>query len=293
MAYIHPSRYQHPLDKQLLDKIRGTPGIDVLVRETSAVYNERVSRMELLGNGVLVTERSFPKLKEAMGSISAVLGIKEPDTFVVGNGEPNAYTSGIKNPFIVISQELLRRISPDEAAGILAHECGHIACDHLLWHNVVTTMMAGIGAISKVAATVFSALTPVLLRGYRASEYSADRAAVVALGRPAPIQGGLMKLLTGHTGFESELDIEEICRQADRLDEYLDESTWNRLLGITQRMFLTHPWTIVRIRELHRWEVSGELAAAICDDDGGRIFPDGSGSDGGEAVNPNTVFGGI
>lgn len=290
MAYIHPSCYQHPLDKQLLEKIKGTVGVDVLVREASAVYNERVSRIELLGNGVLVTERSFPDLKKAMVSISAMLGIEDPDTFVVGNGEPNAYTSGIKKPFIVISQELLRRVSPDEAVGILAHECGHIACDHLLWHNVVTTMMAGIGAFSKVAATAFSALTPVLLRWYRASEYSADRAAVVALGRPAPIQGGLMKLLTGHTGFETELDIEEICRQADKLDEFIGENTWNKLLGLSQRLFLTHPWTIVRIRELYRWEESGELEAAILDDDGVRIPSNGAGSGGVETVNPNTVL---
>ena len=77
-----------------------------------------------------------------------------------------------------------------------------------------------------------------------------------------------MKLLTGHTGFESELDIEELCRQADKLDEYLGESAWNKILGIQQKMFLTHPWTIVRIRELHRWEQSGDLFATIQDDDG-------------------------
>ena len=267
MAYIHPSRYQHPLDKTLLDKMRATVGVDALVSAASSAYQERVNRIELLGNGVLVTERSFPQLKVAMVNTSAVLGIKEPEVYVVGNGEPNAYTSGIKSPFIVISQELLRRISPDEAAGILAHECGHIACEHLLWHNVLMTAMSGIGSLSKVAATAFTLMSPFVFKWYRASEYSADRAAVVALGRPAPIQGGLMKLLTGHTGFESELDIEEICSQADRLDKYLGESFWNKLLGVTQRMFLTHPWTIVRIRELHRWDASGDLAEVLADPD--------------------------
>jgi len=279
MAYIHPTRYQHPLDKKLLDKMRDIVGIDTLVKEASNAYHERVSRMLLLGNGALVTERSFPKLKAGMIRISAVLGIEEPDVYVVGNGEPNAYTSGIKNPFIVISQELLRRISADEATGILAHECGHIACEHLLWHNVLMTTMSGIGTLSKIAATAFSLLSPFVFQWYRASEYSADRAAAVALGRPAPIQGGLMKLLTGRTGFESELDIEEICRQADKLDEYLGENVWNKLLGITQRMFLTHPWTIVRIRELHRWEQSGGFFDAIKDDDGRIIVGDNTVSD--------------
>ena len=52
-------------------------------------------------------------------------------------------------------------------------------------------------------------------------------------------------------------------------------------------MFLTHPWTIVRIRELHRWEESGELYAAISDDDGGLITPDDGNH---EAVNPNAVM---
>lgn len=291
MAYIHPTRYQHPTDKQLLDKIQNLPGIDVLVREASAAYHERVSRIELLGNGALVTDRSFPKLKEAMSRTAAVLGIHEPDVFVVGNGEPNAYTSGIKNPFIVISQELLRRVSPDEAAGILAHECGHIACEHLLWHNVLMTAMSGIGALSKIAAGVFSLMSPFVFQWYRASEYSADRAAVVALGRPAPIQGGLMKLLTGKTGFESELDIDSICAQADKLDEYLGQTAWNKLLGVTQRMFLTHPWTIVRIRELHRWEQSGNMAAALMDDDGGRIVEEnGTSPENPDSQNPASAL---
>lgn len=287
MAYIHPTRYQHPLDKQLLDRMRNIVGIDVLVKEASGLYQERVSRIELLGNGALVTERSFPKLKAAMVQTSAILGIQEPDVYVVGNGEPNAYTSGIKNPFIVISQELLRRVSPDEAAGILAHECGHIACEHLLWHNVLMTAMSGIGALSTIAATAFSLMSPFVFQWYRASEYSADRAAVVALNGPAPIQGGLMKLLTGNTGFESELDIDEICRQADKLDEYLDQNVWNKMLGVMQRMFLTHPWTIVRIRELHRWEQSGDMSTALKDDDGNMIaVGEGVSVDAPDSVNP-------
>ena len=275
---IPAQSYQHPLDKKLLEKIKGIVGIDVLVRETSAAYNEIVGRIELLGNGVLVTERSFPKLKAGMARNAAMLGIREPDLFVIGRGEPIAYTSGIKDPFVVISTELLRRVSDDEAVAILAHECGHIACDHLLWHNVVTTVMAGIGALSRIAATAFSVATPVLLKWYRASEYSADRAAAVALAGPAGIQGGLMKLMTGSTGFESELDIEEICRQADKLDSYLDESTWKKILGLSQRMFLTHPWTIVRIRELHRWETEGGLDAVLRDDDNNIVTPDTSGN---------------
>lgn len=274
MAYIHPTRYQHPLDRSLLSTIRATPGIDALVRESSAAYNEIVSRIELLGNGVLVTDRSFPKLKAAMAKIVAMLGIEEPDVYVVGRGEPIAYTTGIKQPLIVVSTELLRRVSEDEAAAILAHECGHIACDHLLWHNVLTTIMSGAGVLSPLVAAASSLVVPQLFKWYRASEYSADRASAVALGNAAPIQGGLLKLITGQTGFESDLDIEEICRQADRLDSYLDEGLWKKLLGYSQRMFLTHPWTVVRIRELHKWDASGELQTALVDDDGNAITPD-------------------
>lgn len=261
--HIAPQEYQHPLDRSLLSKIQATPGVDTLVRKSSAAYNEIVSRIELLGNGVLVTPRSFPKLKDAMVKNAAMLGIKEPDLYVVGHGEPVAYTTGIEQPMIVVSTELLRRISEDEAAAILAHECGHIACDHLLWHNVLTTIMAGASAISKTIATASTLAMPLLFKWYRASEFSADRAAAVAMGGVAPIQGGLMKLMTGRTGFESELDIEEICRQADRLDSYMDEGIWKKLLGYSQRMFLTHPWTIVRVRELHNWDKSGELEGML------------------------------
>ena len=268
--------YQHPLDKLYLDKLRGVPcGVDTLLRTISGSLHEKMARIELLGNTVRVTAASFPQLKDPMPGIAARLGIPEPPVFVSGEGLPNAYTAGLDNPYVVVTAGLLYRVTPREIAGILAHECGHIACGHLLWQSVLNALLSGAGALSELAAKVINFLTPLLFKWYRASEFSADRAAAVAFGDPVPIQGGLMHLMTARTGFESAFDIDEICRQADELDRFLDDNTWNKILGHVRSLYMTHPWTILRIRELHRWTGSGGLASVFIDDDGNPRFQPG------------------
>ena len=266
--------YQHPLDKKFLDQIQKVPGMDAVIREFSGFYNEVYSQIELMSESVLVTERTFPTLNEAMPRICSMLGVERPKLFVNGSGLPQAYTTGIKKPVVVVTAGLLFRCNQKEIEGIIAHECGHIACNHLLYHNVLTTILSGVGMFSKVARTVLTMASPVLFKWYRASEYSADRAAAVALGDPDAIQGGLYKLMTGSTVFQNDLDVQEICKQADELDGYMDESFWKKFVGISLNTFRTHPWTIFRIRELYNWTSSGELKKVLTDDDGRLISAD-------------------
>ena len=269
--------YQHPLDKKFLNQIQQIPGMDTVIREVSGLSNEIYSQIELMSESVLVTEKTFPTLNEAMPRICSMLGVEQPKLFINGSGLPNAYTAGIKKPVVVVTAGLLFRCDQKEIEGIIAHECGHIACNHLLYHNVLTTILSGIGMFSSVARTALTLASPLLFKWYRASEYSADRAAAVALGDPDAIQGGLYKLMTGSNAFQKKLDVQEICRQADDLDGYMDESFWKKLVGISLNTFRTHPWTIFRIRELHRWTTSGELKKVLTDDDGRLITSENNG----------------
>lgn len=58
----------------------------------------------------------------------------------------------------------------------------------------------------------------------------------------------------------------------------MDESFWKKLVGISLNAFRSHPWTIFRIRELHRWTSAGELKKVLTDDDGRIITPDSNGN---------------
>lgn len=270
--------YQHPLDKKFLDQIQQIPGMDAVIRELSGLYNEVYSQIELMSQSVLVTEKTFPTLNAAMPRICSMLGVECPKLFVQGDGMPNAYTTGIKKPVVVVTAGLLFRCSQKEIEGIIAHECGHIACNHLLYHNVLNTILSGVGMFSNVARVALSVASPLLFKWYRASEYSADRAAAVALGDPDAIQGGLFKLMTGRTDFQNEFDVQEICKQADDLDGYMDENFWKKFVGLSLNAFRTHPWTVFRIRELHRWTTAGELKKVLTDDDGRLITFENNGN---------------
>ena len=48
------------------------------------------------------------------------------------NPSPNAYTLAIagRKPFIVVHSALLELMEPAEVQAVLAHELGHLKCDH-------------------------------------------------------------------------------------------------------------------------------------------------------------------
>ena len=60
-------------------------------------------------------------------------GIPMPKLYVIPDDSPNAFATG-RNPekgAVAVTEGLLRALSRDEIAGVIAHELGHIA--HRVW----------------------------------------------------------------------------------------------------------------------------------------------------------------
>lgn len=256
------------MDREFLSVLRATPAFDSIVKTVLAKGPEIVMKAKYLGGAVRATADQCPDIYKQLSSVCNVLGIKEPELYISGEAEPNAFTFGDKNPIVIITAGLLDRVSKDELQGIIAHECGHIACHHVLYHTVVTLLLGGSASFFKLNTIITTALALKMFQWYRASEYSADRAAAVALKNPDMIQHGLMKIMAGNSPIIRQISKEEIIRQADEMDKYID-SFWEKMVTFFfVSGTMVHPFTCFRIRELQKWQDSGEFDKVFLNDDG-------------------------
>ncbi|MFB6152489.1 MAG: M48 family metallopeptidase [Haloarculaceae archaeon] len=91
-------------------------------------------------------EDGYPEIHDRVESLADEMGIEKPRLMVARMGVPNAFAVGRKGAgTVVVSQELLRRLEPDEVEGVLAHELAHIR------NRDVVMMVLGQGVASIVA----------------------------------------------------------------------------------------------------------------------------------------------
>ena len=265
---IHPSKYQHEMDKNTLDALRAIPAFDTAVRKFLESGAEITMKARYLGGSPRVTEKQCPHIYRLLPPICNVLGINQPELYISGESEPNAFTFGDRKPIVVVTAGLLDRVTEDELRGIIAHECGHIACHHVIYHTVATLLLSGGATLFNLGGVITSAILMKMLQWYRASEYSADRAAAVAMKSPSMIQHGLIKIMAGNSDVVRHVSLDEIIKQADEMDEYI-ESFWNKMITFfTLSGGMSHPFTNFRVRELQRWKESGDFDKVFLNDDG-------------------------
>lgn len=265
---IHPSKYQHPMDQETLDALRAVPAFDTIVRKSLKAGPEIGMKARYLGGAIRVTETQCSHIYKLLPPICDMLGIKEPELYFSGEAEPNAFTFGDENPMVVVTAGLLNRVSEDELRGIIAHECGHIACHHVVYHTVAMLLLSGGASFLNLHGLLTTGLMLKMMQWYRASEYSADRAAAAAMKNPSMIQYGLIKIMAGNSEFIRDISLDEVIKQADEMDRYIG-SFWEKMVTFfSVSGHMSHPFTNFRVRELQRWKDSGDFDKVFLNDDG-------------------------
>jgi Zn-dependent protease with chaperone function len=156
--------------------------------------------------------------------------------FIVPGRQLNAYTFGLGSPkVIVLYQPMIKVMDADELKFVIGHEMGHVVFGHT-WLNTLIGGMAGMPS-SFGAAVIF---TFAFRWWNRACEYSADRAGLIACGKPVKAISALAQLEVGDFNTAEEL------RQALAVIERQDDSLEN-ILGET---LSDHPMIVKRIKAL-------------------------------------------
>lgn len=161
---------------------------------------------------------------------------------------------------VVVHTALIELMTEAELQAVLAHEMGHLKCDHGVWLTVANLLTLGVEISPFTPSFLVGNLQDNLMRWVRAAELSCDRAALLVAGDPKVVVSVLMKLSGGCPKLAGQLNVDAFLDQARGYDE-ASNSPLGWYLRNAQTRQLTHPLPVARAREIDEWSRSAEFLA--------------------------------
>ena len=166
-----------------------------------------------------------------------------PDVYVVPmTGPPNSFTFGTDDaPVIVVDRRLIEVMTSSELQALFGHEMGHIKSGHMLYHSLAQMLAEGVGVSASLMGfnMISMPMQLALLAWQRESEFSADRAALVASGSSSHV-------------------VSMFARLADTSYVSIGENV-SLLHGVAE-LFRTHPNLSERARAVFEFSKTTEYA---------------------------------
>lgn len=257
---LRPQAYEHPLDTRALDALQRTPGLETLVRKCNEYGFERLMRVQYTGSNLRVNADNFPDLHEKLQQAREILDLpKSPDLYIAAGGEINAFTAGVERSIIVLTSGAVDLLTDEEMFFVIAHELGHIKSGHVLYYQMAEFWPV-IGqlfdSLPFFGGVVSAALEIALLNWKRMSEFTADRAGLLASQNADAAIGAMMKIAGLPLKRYDSLNTEDFIAQA-REFEALDTDKLNKFAKALSVMGQTHPWTVMRANQFLAWIDAG------------------------------------
>lgn len=265
---LHAKDFIHPEDEAALRNMESIPGFPTAVKTFLKYGYEKLYHGLNMASKIRLSPTQLPDIYNRLPPICAKLGIAEPEFYLEMNPMPNAYTFGDTQIFVVVTSGLLEYLDDDEINSVIAHECGHIACRHVLYHSMATLLIQG-GDFLGVLGSLLFPIKYALLYWQRKSELSCDRAGALIMGVDSIVQTQI-RLSGGPKSITQGINVDQWARQADAYEEIRDGNTWNKLLQIMATMGSSHPFAAVRVREILKWSRTDQYRrlrehAVLCD----------------------------
>ena len=263
MAY-RAELYVHDLDRQASDALNQFPKFVRLLESYSANYDEKAAKIDLLSTAIRLSENQMPEVYGLLPPICEQLGIDTPELYYVRDKRANAATFGSVHPCIYVTSGLVNTLPLKLLPSVLAHECGHIACKHSLYHSIAAQLADGIDRSPLVRIPAIGKyITPTLVRALlfwdRCSELSADRAAVLCDGTADKTIDVLLRL----NGYGKNVNREEFLKQALDLKSFVNDSKSNKLLELMLVQDESHPRLAIRAYECYEWSQSAQYSGIV------------------------------
>ncbi len=177
-------------------------------------------------NAQPVTEAQAPELHAIVRTLVQKAGMPMPKVYIIPEETPNAFATG-RNPehaVVAVTQGIMRLLSREELAGVIAHELAHIKHRDMLTGTIVATIAGAISMLaqmaqwamifgggrrdddrdgSPIAALVMMIVAPIAamlvqMAISRTREYEADKGGAGICGNPMSLADALLKLERGN-----------------------------------------------------------------------------------------------
>ncbi|NJN58432.1 MAG: M48 family metallopeptidase [Leptolyngbyaceae cyanobacterium SL_5_9] len=253
---LKSDQFRHPLDLKATQALKQLPGLDLLIRNLLGPIAEQFFYLENIASSILISEQQLPNLHKLLVEACQVLDLETPQLYIRQHPAPNAYTFAVrgKQPFIVIHTSLIELLTPEEIQAVIAHELGHLKCDHGVYLTLANLVVLAAGLIP-LGGVIAQNLQAQILEWVRCAEFTCDRAALLVAQDPRIVASVLMKLTGGSPTLAPQLNLDAFLAQARSYDD-ISDSELGELLKQAQTAQLTHPVPVLRAREIDRWASS-------------------------------------
>jgi heat shock protein HtpX len=173
-----------------------------------------------------VDEAAAPEFVRIVRQLAANADLPMPRTFIIETDQPNAFATGRnpENAAVAATTGLIRMLSPEELAGVMAHELAHIKNRDTLIMTVTATIAGAIsmlanfalffggsrnnplGIVGVILMMILAPLAAALVQMAisRTREYSADAGGAEICGRPQWLASALKKIEQGASRIDNE-----------------------------------------------------------------------------------------
>ena len=229
-----------------------------------------------------VDAASAPEFHAIIERLAARAGLPMPKVYLIDNDQPNAFATGRnpENAAVAATTGLLRMLSAEEVAGVMAHELAHVKNRDTLTMTVTATIAGAIGMLANfalffggmfggsrennnplgfVGVLLVAILAPlaamvVQFAISRTREYSADQGGAEISGNPAALASALAKIDRAARGIDNH--------RAEANPATAHMFIINPLHAhAVDGLFSTHPKTENRISRLR--EIAAQMGATM------------------------------
>ncbi|MGB3518855.1 MAG: M48 family peptidase [Leptolyngbya sp. DLM2.Bin15] len=251
---LKSEHFRHPLDLQATRSLQQIPALDLVVRNLLGSVAEQFFYLENIASGILVSDRQLPDIHKLLVEACQVLDLEQPQLYIRQNPAPNAYTLAMrgKQPFIVVHTSLVDLLTPEELQAVIAHELGHLKCEHGVYLTLANLVVLAAGQFAPWGTLLAQSLQTQMMEWVRCAEFTCDRAALLVSQDPRVVASVLMKLTGGSPALAPLLNLDAFLDQARSYDQ-MSQSDLGQLLKEAQTSQLTHPLPVLRAREIDQW----------------------------------------
>ncbi|MEM9900362.1 MAG: zinc metalloprotease HtpX [Pseudomonadota bacterium] len=217
-------------------------------------------------NARFVTRASAPELVGDVEDMARRAGMPIPKVYIIDEAQPNAFATGRnpENAAVAATTGLLRTLSREEVAGVMAHELAHIKNRDTLIMTVAATLAGaitmlanfgflfrgrdnGMSFIAVIATLILAPLAAGLVQMAisRTREYEADKVGAEICGQPLWLASALAKI----SGLAARIDLHSAERNPGTAHLFIVNPLHAHA---HDKLFSTHPATENRIRALKK-----------------------------------------
>ena len=218
-------------------------------------------------NARAVDDRTAPQLVGMVRQLAERGGLPMPRVYIIDTPQPNAFATGRnpENAAVAATTGLLKALSSEEVAGVMAHELAHIRNRDTLVMTITATLAGALSMLANfalffggnrnnplgiVGVLLMAILAPlaamlVQMAISRSREYEADRVGAEICGRPLWLASALQR-------------IDGLARRIDNHVAERNPATAHMFIinplhaHAVDGLFSTHPNTANRVAALRR-----------------------------------------